>query len=106
MNTHDLQFDIATIPMRVPRAQIPALISALAAKLLEPEPRSIAALLPADDGPMLTAEQVAERLSCSLKWVYRRAKTLPFARRIGSSLRFSEQGLQKWIARQRLDAPC
>lgn len=45
----------------------------------------------------LTAEQVAERVGMSTDWVYRRANRLPFARRIGRSLRFSAEGLERWM---------
>jgi excisionase family DNA binding protein len=53
---------------------------------------------------MLTVKEVAERLRCSAKTIYRRveASELPFARRNGGrALIFSEQGLTKWLARQR-----
>jgi predicted DNA-binding transcriptional regulator AlpA len=33
-------------------------------------------------------------------WLYRQADTLPFTVRIGRSLGFSEQGIEKWL-RQR-----
>jgi predicted DNA-binding transcriptional regulator AlpA len=90
--------DIATIP----RERIPALIAALAARLLEPTPE------PETEGPstepdrMLTTEEAATILRRSPKWIYRHRKSLPFARKLGErSWVYSEQGLRKWLARQR-----
>jgi predicted DNA-binding transcriptional regulator AlpA len=51
---------------------------------------------------LLTAKEAAERLAVRPGWLYRHASALPFARRIGSRvLRFSEQGLVRWLAQQR-----
>ena len=67
--------DISAIPL----AKIPALIAALAARLLiEPE-ESTAALAapistPSDTDRMLTVKEVAERLRCSAKTIYRRVE--------------------------------
>jgi predicted DNA-binding transcriptional regulator AlpA len=48
---------------------------------------------------LLTAQEVADVLSVDKTWVYRHADTLLFTRRISeNSLRFSESGLQKWMA--------
>lgn len=46
---------------------------------------------------LLTAQQAAERLGVSKRWVYRRADSLPFTRRLSEgTLRFSERGLERW----------
>jgi predicted DNA-binding transcriptional regulator AlpA len=51
---------------------------------------------------LLTAREAAKRLAVRPGWLYRHASELPFARRIGSrALRFSEQGLARWLAEQR-----
>src|SRR5215471_10069175 len=48
---------------------------------------------------MLTAEEAAEMLSMSTDWLYRNAKKLPFTRKLGPKmLRFSYQGIKKWLA--------
>jgi predicted DNA-binding transcriptional regulator AlpA len=87
----------------VPRERIPALIAALAARLLEPAPTPEPAEAAVDGADkMLTAAEAAELLRRSVKWLYRRKGTLPFARRLsGRSWVYSEQGLRKWLARQR-----
>jgi excisionase family DNA binding protein len=91
--------DIASIP----RSRIASLIIQLAARLAEPE-EPTATAMPTDDGDdrWLTVEELAERLRCSVKSIYRRVKTFPFARRSGRSWIFSEQGLTKWLAHQRV----
>jgi predicted DNA-binding transcriptional regulator AlpA len=93
-------FDIDAIPVD----QIPALIIQLAVRMAAngtvPAP---AAEIPPSADRMLTALEVAERLRCSTKSVYRRVKSFPFARRNGGrGWIFSEQGLTKWLARQRV----
>jgi Helix-turn-helix domain len=87
--------DIASVP----RGEIPKLIIALTARLLEPEPAE-----PASDEPdrMLTASEAAERLRRSPKWLSRHRKSLPFARRLASrSWVYSESGLKRWLSRQK-----
>ena len=51
---------------------------------------------------LLTAQQVAETLNVTSRWVYEHADSLPFMRRIGSRyLRFSSRGLEKYLAQPR-----
>lgn len=51
---------------------------------------------------LLTAQQVAETLNVTPRWVYDHADSLPFMRRVGSrSLRFSSRGLEKYLAQPR-----
>jgi len=52
---------------------------------------------------LLTAEQAAEILSTSPDWLYRHANRLPFTRKLGPRmLRFSYQGIQKWLASRKV----
>lgn len=47
---------------------------------------------------LLDAEEAAKMLSMSTDWLYRNAKRLPFARKLGPKmLRFSSQGIQKYL---------
>jgi predicted DNA-binding transcriptional regulator AlpA len=47
---------------------------------------------------LLTVEQTAERLNMTKDALYRAAKTLPFAVRLGpGQLRFSSAGIDQWI---------
>ena len=47
---------------------------------------------------LLTVDEAAEVLAVERTWLYRRADTLPFTRRLGAgTLRFSSNGLQEWV---------
>lgn len=53
---------------------------------------------PADDR-FLTAEEAAPIMNVTPRWMYRKARSLPFTRRINrKTLRFSEQGLRRYMA--------
>jgi excisionase family DNA binding protein len=56
--------------------------------------------LPRDD-KLLTVEQVCEILNTSKEWLYHNAKKLPFVRKVGGLLRFSSNGLQRFIESKR-----
>jgi hypothetical protein len=91
-----LDFD----PAAVPRERIPALITALAARLIEPEPAPETVEEPEDR--MLTAAEASEILRRSMKWISRHRKNLPFARKLGPrSWVYSEQVLRRWLARKK-----
>lgn len=49
---------------------------------------------------LLKVDEAAARLGMSREWVYRHGKTLPFARRIGRSVRFSAGGIDRWLAQK------
>jgi predicted DNA-binding transcriptional regulator AlpA len=67
-------------------------------------------LTPPDPSPtgresdrLLTAEEVADTLGVNKRWVQRRARRLPFARRISAhAIRYSEVGLKRWMTNGRL----
>jgi predicted DNA-binding transcriptional regulator AlpA len=97
-------------PSAIPADQIPAVLSALAALqgalaarlIASPQPATNGSVADNDHDTLLTVAETAERLRRSPKWVYRRVKTLPFARSLGPrSWVFSQRGLEKWLARQR-----
>jgi excisionase family DNA binding protein len=56
--------------------------------------------MPRDD-KLLTVEQVCEILNTSEEWLYHNAKKLPFVRKVGGLLRFSSNGLQRYIESRR-----
>src|SRR5713101_7337396 len=96
-------------PSAIPADQIPAVIAALAgleialAARLMNSPRALAPYPPTEvEDRMLTVKECAERLRKSPKWLYRRVKTLPFARKLDHrSWLFSQKDLEKWLARKR-----
>jgi predicted DNA-binding transcriptional regulator AlpA len=52
---------------------------------------------------LLNAEEAAEILNVSTDWLYRNARRLPFTRKLGPKmLRFSHQGVIKWLATRKL----
>lgn len=52
---------------------------------------------------LLDAKEAAERLGVKPKWLYSHADRLPFTRRLGGrTLRFSEQGLIRWMESRRV----
>jgi len=58
--------------------------------------KALRAAAPKED-KLLTVEQVCEVLNVSEEWIYHHAKKLPFVRKIGGLLRFSHNGLQRYI---------
>jgi hypothetical protein len=84
------ELDIANIP----RSEIPKLLVALAARLLEPEPAPEAAT----DEPdvMLTSLEASKLLRRSTKWISRHRASLPFAKKLASrSWVYSQAGLNR-----------
>jgi hypothetical protein len=84
----------------LPPAELPRLLGDLAeiqataqARLTAPAPA-----LPADE--LLTCKQAAARLNCSPDYLYRRGRDLPFARRLGRKLLFSQNGIASYLAKQ------
>jgi len=50
----------------------------------------------------LTTDETADLLKVDRKWLYRRAKGLPFCRRLSrKKLLFSEAGLHRWMANRK-----
>jgi len=85
--------------------QLPSVLAGLTAL----QARAVARLgtanessLPATDGDrLLDVKEAATLLGMSTDWLYRRAPRLPFTIRMGRTLRFSEAGIQRWLATRR-----
>jgi excisionase family DNA binding protein len=55
------------------------------------------------EADLLTVDEAAAQLRVSPRWLYRHAKTLPFARKLSRKvLRFSRSGITRWLATKRL----
>jgi hypothetical protein len=50
---------------------------------------------------LLTCKQAAARLNCSPDYLYRRGRELPFSRRLGRKLLFSQNGIASYLAKQK-----
>jgi excisionase family DNA binding protein len=46
---------------------------------------------------LLTVDEAAARLGVSADWLYRRTKSLPFVVRVGRHVRFSANGIDRYI---------
>ncbi len=98
----------------VPTHQIPALVAELAseqATLSALQGVLTARLLASQDSAataesadrLLSAEQVAAILGVTKRWVERRARRLPFARRLSAhAVRYSEAGLRRWMSNRQM----
>lgn len=76
----------ATIPARVVLERLPPSVDSTPTR---PEP--------AVPDRLLTVKEAAERLGVDRRWIYRRADTLPFTRKLSpGTLRFSERALERW----------
>lgn len=82
-------------------AEVGAMIPA--SVVLDRLPEMESAPPPAAPAPdrLLSVKEAADRLGVDRRWLYRRADTLPFAKKIGpGTLRFSEKGLNRWMERR------
>ena len=83
----------------IPREQIPALIAALAARMMT-MPVPLADNRRAEDR-LLTVDEAAKKLAVTPEWLYRRGKRLGLAVKLGDgTLRFSNLELDAYIKRQ------
>lgn len=81
----------------IPVERIPALIIALAARLAQAQRVQAPEAESEEADRWLDADEAAVRLNVTRRWLYARAKRLPFAKRLSRKcLRFSEAGLMKW----------
>jgi excisionase family DNA binding protein len=99
------QLDLAALladPTGVPHDRIPDVLGELErvrgvlwARLVTaaPPPR------PSDDA-LVDVDEAARLLDMSTKWLYRHARRLPFTRRVGRSLKFSREGIHRYLARR------
>ncbi len=99
--------ELAAAPERA-REVPPPVAADLLAKLAGLQPVLLARALagangqevPAEDR-LLTVAETAKTLGVSRDWLYRRASTLPFTVRLGAQVRFSGQGLARWMKTRR-----
>jgi excisionase family DNA binding protein len=81
--------------------QLAALQATLAARLQVNPVAAEQASERVNSDRLLTVEEAAQALNMPVSWLYRRSKELPFARKFGGTLRFSERGLRAWSDKQR-----
>jgi predicted DNA-binding transcriptional regulator AlpA len=90
-------------PTRVPVEQIPDAIGELerAKAVLWARLTTPVSTNGGGEDRLLTAEDVSQQTTLSLRWLYRHADALPFTRRVGRKVLFSSAGLAKWLATRR-----
>jgi len=54
---------------------------------------------------LLTVDEAAHRLGTTADWLYRKSAIYPFTVRNGRQLRFSAQGIDRWIRRNQGRSP-
>jgi predicted DNA-binding transcriptional regulator AlpA len=80
-----------------------ALQGALTARLVAAAAEEAASAKTGDR--LLTVDEVARTLGVTRRWVQRRARRLPFARKISDhAVRYSEAGLKRWMANRQMRA--
>ena|SRR5215467_3275265 len=81
-------------PSQIPAllAQLSAVQSSMAARLVSASPEA----KPADD-VLLDVTEAAIKLGVSEDWLYRRTRSLPFVVRVGRHIRFSSNGIDRFI---------
>ena len=78
-------------------------LEGLLRRIVREEIQALKGELNGQEERLLDAEEASKLLSVSEDWLYRRASRLPFTRKLGPKmLRFSSQGIQKYIAARRL----
>jgi predicted DNA-binding transcriptional regulator AlpA len=50
---------------------------------------------------LLTVDEASAILGVKKRWLYDHAARLPFSRRVGKFVKFSERGLRQWMDRRR-----
>ncbi len=85
------------------QSALSALQGALTARLLVSQADTATREEPSDR--LMTAEEVANALGVTRRWVQRRARRLPLARRISDhAIRYSAAGLRRWMSNRKLSA--
>jgi excisionase family DNA binding protein len=101
--------DLVTDPLRIASVDpnhLPALLAQLSAVQASVAARLVSTARDAAGDAqeaLLTIEQAADRLGVSRDWLYRRTKRLPFVVRVGRHVRFSANGIDRYI-RNRMGA--
>jgi hypothetical protein len=83
-------------------AQLQIEVAAVTARILEELITRKVATIEQSAEVWLTADQAAVHLGVDARWIRRRARVLPFVRRIsGKAIRVSDEGLRRWMAARR-----
>jgi excisionase family DNA binding protein len=85
----------------LPAEELPGLLGSLAEITATAQARLLSPSAAPLGDKLLNVKECAERMKVSQDYLYHSHKRLPFARRIGRSLRFSANGLDAYLKRAR-----
>jgi excisionase family DNA binding protein len=85
------QIDPSQLPVLL--TQLSAVQSSIAARLVATSQEGAGR----DEDTLLGVEQAAARLGVSEDWLYRRTKRLPFVVHVGRHVRFSSNGIDRYV---------
>ena len=89
--------------MTEPATTLEAVLDGLLRRIVREEIQALKAELNGQEDRLLDGEEASKLLGMSRYWLYRHAKKLPFTRKLGpKNLRFSYQGIQKYLATRRI----
>jgi len=54
-----------------------------------------------DHEGLIDVKEAAEYLSVTPSWLYKKASSLPFSKKIGGARRFDRRGMRRWLESQR-----
>jgi excisionase family DNA binding protein len=84
----------------LPPSELPRLLGDLAEIAATAQARLIAQAPVLQPDTLLTCKQAAARLSCSVDYLYKQGRELPFARRLGRKLLFSQNGIEEYLRKK------
>lgn len=96
----DLQSVLASL-RQMPAEQLPELLGELEVVRATAMMRLTSPPVVNQHDSLLSIEDAANRLGMSVKWLYANHPELPFARKQGKRILFSERGIDQYISRGR-----
>ena len=79
------------------RAELKALIK----EALREELRTVTSRGDPDNEGLVDVKEAAAYLSVTPSWLYKKASSLPFSKKIGGARRFDRRGMRRWLESQR-----
>jgi predicted DNA-binding transcriptional regulator AlpA len=100
---HALDLPSVDAVAALPAEALPSIVTQLAALLATAGARLATTGGPPaqETGRLLSVRQVADRSGMSPTWWYREGRALPFARKLGRTLRFDAAGFAHWLKARR-----
>jgi hypothetical protein len=97
----DLLDNLEDLARSTPVDQLPGFLGKLESAKAVAFSRLVTPQSAAQSDELITVEVGAAQIGMSAEWIYRNARTLPFIRRVGRSVRCSKVGIEAYIRRAR-----